>query len=68
MGCLIYILDCSNSSSFTIDQVSKLLALEETELVSELVTDKQSSHFSIAKEIRVKPAFFFLLQSQQTNF
>ena len=39
MGCLIYILDCSNSSSFTIDLVSLRLALEATELVSEPVAE-----------------------------
>ena len=42
-----------------------------TEPVPEPVTQvalEQSSHFSTAKEIRVKATFFFMLQSQQTKF
>ena len=46
------------------DLVSCLLAIEATEPVSEPVTQmaliKQSSHFSTAKEIRVKATFFFM--------
>ena len=38
MCCFIYILDSSNSSLFTFDLVSSLLALEATEPVSEPVT------------------------------
>ena len=37
-GRFMYILDSSNSSSFTFDLVSSLLALEATEPVSEPVT------------------------------
>ena len=39
MGCFIYITDCSNSSSFTIDLVSSLLALEATEPLAEPVAE-----------------------------
>ena len=52
------------SSTF---QIAQILALEATEPVSEPVaqmavelTDKHSSHFSTAKEIGVKAAFFFM--------
>ena len=37
MGCFIYILDSSNSSSSQFELVSLVLALEATEPVSELV-------------------------------
>ena len=38
LGCFIYILDCSNSSSFTLELVRWLLAVEATEPVSEPAT------------------------------
>ena len=37
-----------------------ILDSSDSEPVSEPVTDKQSSHLSTAKEIRVKATFFFM--------
>ena len=48
--------------------VSLPLALDATELVSQPVTDKHSSHFSTAKEMSVKVTFFLMYKPQQTNF
>ena len=49
LGRFIYILDSSNSSSFTFDLLSWLLALEATEPVSEPVTQmavRSASYFA----------------------
>ena len=63
--CFIYILDSSNSSSFTFWS-SQLASSSRSNWTGIWTgnsngtwTDKQSSHFSKAKEIRVKTRFFF---------
>ena len=56
------------------DQVSWLLVIEATELVSEPVTQmtveliNNHLHSSTAKEMSVKATFFFMKKPQQTNF
>ena len=65
MGCFIYILDSSNSSSITFwtSQFGSSSRSNWTGIwtgnSNGSWTDKQSSHFSTAKEIRVKAKFFF---------
>ena len=66
VGCFIYILDSSNSSSFTFWS-SKLASSSRSNWTGICTgnsngswTDKQSSHFSTAKEMSVKPTFFFM--------
>ena len=66
LGCFVYILDSSNSSSFTF--WSNQFAFSSRSNWTGIWTcnsiftwtDKQSSHFSTAKEIRVKATFFFM--------
>ena len=66
MTCFIYILDSSNSSSFTF-WYSQLASSSRSNWTGIWTgnsngtwTDKQSSHFSTAKEIIVKATFFFM--------
>ena len=75
-GRFIYILDSSNSNSFTFWSI-KLASSSRSNWTGVWTgnsngswADKQSSHFrlSTAKGIRVKATFLFMLQSQQTNF
>ena len=65
-GRFIYILDSSNSSSFTFWS-SQFTSSSRSNWTSIWTgnsngtwTDKQSSHFSTANEIRVKATFFFM--------
>ena len=60
-GCLIYILDSSNSSSITFwtSQLGFSSRSNWTGNSNGSWTDKQSSHFSTAKEMSVKATFFF---------
>ena len=61
-GCFIYILDSSNSSSFTFwsSQFTCTSKSNGTSNSNGTWTDKQSTHFSTAKEIRLKNMFFFM--------
>ena len=68
MVCFIYILDSSNSSSFTFWTSQLTSSSRWTELVSQPVTDKHSSHFSTAKEMSVKATFFFDVQTTTNKF
>ena len=65
-SCFIYILDSSNSSSFTF-LTSKLASSFRSNWISMWTgnsngswADKHSCHFSTAKEISVKATFFFM--------
>ena len=66
LGCFIYILDSSNSSSITFwtSQFSSSSRSIWTGIwtgnSNGSWTDKQSSHFSTAKEMSVKATFFFM--------
>jgi hypothetical protein len=62
LGSFIYILDSSNSSSFTFwtSQLAFSSRSSWTCNSNASWTDKHSSHFSTAKEISVKATFFFL--------
>ena len=66
MGCFIYILDSSNSSTITF-WTNKLSSSSRsnwtgiwTSNSNDSWTDKQSSHFSTAKEMSVKATFFLM--------
>ena len=66
LGRFIYILDSSNSSSFTFGS-SKLASSSRSNWTGIWTgnsngswTDKHSSHFSTAKEMSVKATFFFM--------
>ena len=66
VGCFIYILDSSNSSLFSFWS-SQLASCSRSNWTgvwngnsNGTWTDKQSSHFSTAKEISVKATFFFM--------
>ena len=66
MGCFIYILDSSNSSSITF-WTSQFRSSSRSNWTGIWTgnsngswTDKQSSHFSTAKEMSVKATFFFM--------
>ena len=60
MGCFIYILDISISTSFKFwsSQFASSSRSNWTGNSNGTWTDKQSSHFGTAKEIRVKATFF----------
>ena len=66
VGCFIYILDCSNSSSITFctSQFGSSSRSNWTVIwtgnSNGSLTDKQSSQFSTAKEMSVKATFFFI--------
>ena len=73
-ACFIYILDSSNSSSFTF-WTSQFTSSSRcnwngiwTGNSKGSWTDKHSNHFSTQKEISVKATFFFMQKPQQTNF
>ena len=66
MGCFIYILDSSNSSSITF-WTSQFGSSSRSNWIgiwtgnsNGIRTDKQSSHFSTVKEMSVKATFFFI--------
>ena len=65
MVCFIYILDSSNSSSFTFWSRSKWRGIW-TSNSNGSWTDKNPSHFTTAKETSVKATFFFIQKPQQT--
>ena len=74
MGCFIYILDSSDSSSFTCWS-SKLASSSRSNWTGiragnsyGIWTDKQSFHFITAKEISVKGTLFFMEKAQKTFF
>ena len=65
-GCFIYILDSSNSSSYTFGS-SKLASSSRSNWTNMwngssngCWPDKHSSHFSMAKEMSLKATFFFM--------
>ena len=71
VGCFIYVLDSSNSSSITF-WTSQFISSFRSNWIgigtgksNGSWTDKQLSHFSTAKEMSVKPTF---LLPQQTDF
>ena len=48
--CFIYILDSSNSSSFTFWYINLLLALEATEVVTQMALELKNNHFILVQK------------------